>query len=102
MKPGGMRKSKKEKGVSPMDAALGYLARRGRTVREMELYLDGQNYGEYEVYAAVERLKELGYLDDRRYAEEFVRSRLATKPVSRRKLRHHSRTPPSMTPMAAP
>ncbi len=30
----------------------------------MENYLDSQNYGEaYEVYAAVERLKELKYLD---------------------------------------
>ena len=44
----------------------------------MENYLDGQNYGEYEVYAAVERLKELKYLDDVRYAADFVSTRLAT------------------------
>lgn len=59
---------KKKTGKSAMDSALDYLTSRPRTVREMENYLDGQNYGEYEVYAAVERLKELKYLDDVRYA----------------------------------
>ena len=53
---------KKKTGKSAMDSALDYLTSRPRTVREMENYLDGQNYGEYEVYAAVERLKELKYV----------------------------------------
>ena len=48
---------KKKTGKSAMDSALDYHTSRPRTVREMENYLDGQNYGEYEVYAAVERLK---------------------------------------------
>ena len=78
---------KKKTGKSAMDSALDYLTSRPRTVREMENYLDGQNYGEYEVYAAVERLKELKYLDDVRYAADFVSTRLATKPLSRRKLK---------------
>lgn len=70
-----------------MDAALRYLTMKPRTVLEMELYLDSCEYGEFEVYQVVERLKELGYLNDESYAAEFVRSRLATKPLSRRKLR---------------
>lgn len=70
-----------------MDAALKYLAMKARTVREMELYLDKQEYGEYEVYQVVERLKELGYLNDEAYACDFVRTRLATRPISRAKLR---------------
>ncbi|MEG1810254.1 MAG: regulatory protein RecX [Clostridia bacterium] len=70
----------------PMDAALDYLTAKTRTVREMELYLDAKQYGEYEVYQAVERLKELNYLNDEKYAEDFIASRLATKPVSRKKL----------------
>ena len=78
---------KKQTGATPMDAALKYLTPRARTVREMERHLDSLNYGEYEVYQVVERLKELGYLDDQRFAEDFVRTRLNTKPVSRRKLR---------------
>lgn len=69
-----------------MDAALSHLSTRARTVREMERYLDTQQYGEYEVQQVVDRLQELGYLDDAAYAEDFVRTRLAAKPVSRRRL----------------
>ena len=71
----------------PMDAGLKFLTAKARTVREMEDHLDSLNYGEYEVYQVVERLKELGYLDDAKYAADFVSTRLAAKPVSRRKLR---------------
>jgi len=78
---------KKKVGRGPMDAALSYLTLKARSVREMELHLDFMEYGEYEVYNTVERLKELGYLDDRKYAADFVASRLATKPVSKQKLR---------------
>ena len=39
-----------------------------------------------------ERLKELKYLDDVRYAADFVSTRLATKPLSRRKLKEQLRT----------
>ena len=66
-----------------MDAALRYLGARARTVREVERHLDSCEYGEVEVYETVERLKELGLLDDFAYANEFVRTRLATKPISR-------------------
>lgn len=81
-----MLEKRKKKGVTPMDAALKYLTSRARTVREVECYLDAQEFGEYEVYQTVERLKELGYLNDAAYAEDFIRTRLATKPLSRRKL----------------
>ena len=70
-----------------MEAALKYLTMKPRTVLEMELHLDKCEFGEFEVYQTVERLKELGYLNDAEYAREFVRSRLSTKPLSRRKLR---------------
>ena len=69
-----------------MDAALSYLTGRMRTVREVEDKLDDLQYGEGDILATVERLKELGLLNDAEYAREFVRSRLATKPVSRQKL----------------
>lgn len=71
---------------TPMDAAFGYLAQRPRSIGDMQRHLDDLQFGEYEVYAVVERLKELGYLDDEKYARDFVQSRLATKPASRRKL----------------
>ena len=69
-----------------MDAALAYLTDRMRTVREVEERLDDLQYGEGDILATVERLKELNLLNDEAYAREFVRSRLATKPVSRQKL----------------
>ena len=52
----------------------------------MEDKLDDLQYGEADVLATVERLKELSLLNDEAYAQEFVRSRLATKPVSRQTL----------------
>lgn len=53
----------------------------------MERYLSKQQFGEVEVYDCIERLKELGYLNDRQFAADFIATRLNTKPVSRRKLR---------------
>ena len=70
-----------------MDAALTYLGFRARTVREVERYLDEKQYGEFEIMQVVDRLTELGLLNDAQYAAEFVDSRLRTKPVSRRILR---------------
>lgn len=72
--------------TSPMDAALSYLTGRMRTVREVEEKLDDLQYGEGDILTTVERLKELNLLNDAEYAHEFVRSRLATKPISRQKL----------------
>lgn len=69
-----------------MDAALAYLTDRMRTVREVEERLDDLQYGEGDIFTTVERLKELNLLNDMEYAREFIRSRLATKPVSRQKL----------------
>ena len=72
--------------MSPMDAALSYLTDRMRTVREVEVKLDSLQYGEGDILMTVGRLKELNLLNDEAYAREFVRSRLAAKPLSRQKL----------------
>ncbi len=66
-----------------MDTALRYLAARPRTEREMLDYLDEKGFGEYEVDSTVERLRELGYVDDAAYAKNFVSSRLRSKPISK-------------------
>ena len=55
-------------------------------MREVEDKLDDLQYGEGDILVTVERLKELNLLNDEEYAREFVRSRLASKPVSRQKL----------------
>lgn len=70
-----------------MDHALTHLGSRQRTVKEMTDYLDEKNFGEADVDATVERLIELGLLDDRKFADDFIRTRLASKPISRRHLR---------------
>lgn len=80
-------KSSAESGRTPMDEALRFLSARARTVREVERRLDACEYGEVEVYETVERLKDLGLLNDFTYAELFVQTRLSTKPVSRAHLR---------------
>ena len=79
------------RGITPMDTALKFLTPRARTVREVERHLDEQQYGEYEVQQVVDRLQELGYLNDEQYAAEFIRTRLNTKPLSRGHLREQLR-----------
>lgn len=82
-----MKPAKNKPGLSPMDAALRYLAAKPRTVREVEERLDSLDFGEGDVYQVVARLLELGLLNDEAFAFDFVSTRLATKPLSRRKLR---------------
>ncbi len=81
-----MARRDKADDATPMGAALSFLDARPRTVREVEEKLDALDFGEYEISETVRRLGELGLLNDALYAAEFVRTRLATKPVSRRKL----------------
>lgn len=76
-----MKKAKS--GLSPMDCALHYLTARDRSEYEMREYLDGQQFGEADVEQTIERLRELKLIDDAAFAEKFVQSRLATKPISR-------------------
>ncbi|MDO4493489.1 MAG: RecX family transcriptional regulator [Clostridia bacterium] len=81
------QKNKKKKTTAPMDSALRYLGYRSRTVREVERHLDEQQYGEFEIMQVIDRLTDLGLLNDRKYAEDYVSSVLRTKPTSMRKLR---------------
>ncbi|MDL2235823.1 recombination regulator RecX [Christensenellaceae bacterium OttesenSCG-928-L17] len=82
---------KAARGLSPMDVALKFLSPRARSVREVERHLDAQQYGEFEVQQVVDRLLELGYLNDEAFAAEFIRTRLNTKPISRNHLREQLR-----------
>ena len=84
-----MTKPKKaaESGRSPMDEALRFLGARARTIREVERRLEACEFGEAEIETTLLRLHELRLVDDAAFAEEFVRTRLATKPVSRAHLR---------------
>ena len=80
-------KQQPPKSLSPMEYAMKHLAIKDRTVSEMKAYLDGKDFGEADVDATVARLLELGMLNDARYAQRFVETRTASKPISRRHLR---------------
>ena len=77
-------KTRDQKPLSPMEYAMKYLTAKDRTVSEMQTYLDGKDFGEADVDATIARLMELGLLNDARYAQRFVETRLATKPISKR------------------
>ena len=79
-------KQQPPKSLSPMEYAMKHLAIKDRTVSEMKAYLDGKDFGEADVDATVARLLELGMLNDARYAQRFVETRTASKPISRRHL----------------
>ncbi len=85
-------KQQTPKSLSPMEYAMKYLTIKDRTVFEMQRYLDGKEFGEADVDATVARLVALGLLNDARYAQRFVETRLASKPVSRRHLYEQMKT----------
>ena len=85
---------KNKNGLSPMDYALSYLTSKDRTYWEMQNYLDTKNFGEADIESTLNRLSELGMIDDKKYAIRFVQTRLASKPLSsehikRQLLDHH-------------
>ncbi len=57
---------------SPLEAALGVIARRPRTRAEIAAWLGRRGYSPEEISSAVERLGELGYVDDSAYTAAFA------------------------------
>lgn len=63
---------------SPLAAAFRLLARRDRSEKDLADRLRRKGYSAEEVNAAVERCRELGYLDDQRFARQRARNLLAS------------------------
>ena len=61
---------------TPFDAALRILTLRDHSEAELARKLAAKGCSPEEVGATLERLKELGYLDDRRFARRFAESAL--------------------------
>ena len=59
---------------SPFDCSLRILALRDHSEAELRRKLAGKGYQDEEIGESVERLKELGYLDDLRFARSFASS----------------------------
>lgn len=80
-----MKVNSKEK--SPLSHAASYIDRKQRTQAEVEDFLYSLDISEVEVMTLVERLKSAALIDDEKYAENYIGSRLATKPMSRASLK---------------
>ena len=63
-----------------MDAALGYLSYRSRSRAELCRHLRRKQFPSEAVEVAVDRCAELGYVDDRAFAEAFARDRIRLQP----------------------
>jgi SOS response regulatory protein OraA/RecX len=60
----------------PQSQALRWLAQRSLTVWEIRVRLEARNFSQESIAAALTDLMRLGYLDDRRVAEEVVQKSL--------------------------
>lgn len=74
-----------------MDRALDYLSYRPRSEAELERRLRRADFSEDAVRHAVERCRELGYVDDLAFARSHVRDRIRLKPRGVRRLRDELR-----------
>lgn len=70
-----------------MDKALQLLSFRARSESELEGRLRRAGHSDSATRHAMSRCRELGYLDDRAFAEAHVRDRLRLRPRGRRALR---------------
>ncbi|WP_240375785.1 RecX family transcriptional regulator [Bacillus piscicola] len=59
------------------EATIQYITKTMKTEYEIKQYLHKKDYTNEAVLAAVERAKSYGYLDDKEYANAFVRSKIA-------------------------
>lgn len=70
-----------------MKLALYYLGRRARTEQEMRDKLTAKEIPAEEIEAVIKKLKEYGYIDDQKFAEDFQRSRDDYRPTGARRLK---------------
>lgn len=68
------------------DYALGALTRRALTLGELRSRLEQRATEPTAVPAVIEKLKEYGYLDDKRFAEAFASSRLENQGLGRQRV----------------
>ena len=70
-----MTRGERSKGLTTSEAAVRLLARRPLTERELSRRLEAQGHPPGEIDDALHRLREAGYLDDRRFAADFIVTR---------------------------
>lgn len=67
--------------------ALNLVSARAKTRWEVELYLKRKDASPALISSIVNKLSDIGLIDDDRYAQDFVRNRDNLRPTSRRKIR---------------
>lgn len=72
--------------ASAYDRAVALLAQRTHFRAQLATKLAKRGYPEDEVDSALDRLADLGYLDDQRAAREYAEGKLARGPLGRRRL----------------
>ena len=70
-----------------IEAAVDFVTYRERTEAEVREKLRSYDFSETEIDEAVQELKDALLLNDEQYAQDYVQSRLAQRPVSKRTLR---------------
>lgn len=80
-------KSRPKSPREPFPAALAMLARRPYSVAEMRRALERKFPRDCSLEAAIARLRSLGYLDDRRFAEQLASSLARNRAYGRHRIR---------------
>lgn len=70
-----------------MDAALTYLGYRSRSRAEMDTYLSDKGYPPAVIAYVIEKVTGYGYLDDRRYAADFLNNCRNVRPMGRMRIK---------------
>ncbi len=73
--------------MNPLHIALRYLERRARTEKELRQKLADRYVVPQEVEAVLGKLKDLGYINDQKFALDFQRSHDDYKPVGKQRLK---------------
>jgi len=81
----------KEEAARAESYALDLLARRPRTVWELTERLRRRGFGEETISELVGRMRRIGYLDDRKFAEFWVQSRNRSRPSGPALIRYELR-----------
>jgi regulatory protein len=76
--------------VIPGDAvrlAIRFLAKRDRTIAQVEQFLRSKGASSPQIAQAIHRLSDLRYLNDHAYAQRWVNKRLAVRPMGEARLK---------------
>lgn len=68
-------------------AGIKYLARRSRSRREVQTYLHKKEYSPSAISSALAYLADLGYINDRQFAEDWGRSRIESRRFGKLRIR---------------